>query len=100
MTGNIIVSTCCLGDMAVNAPQSEGAALGLGAFTAISPSQTCANYYLFSRNFLSNSSAENDLKEIACVVVGGVPEHPPSTHQNLSPMHTERLEDLSSDLGA
>ena len=30
VTGNIIVSTCCLGDMAVNAPQSEGAALGLG----------------------------------------------------------------------
>ena len=24
MTGNIIVSTCCLGDMAVNAPESEG----------------------------------------------------------------------------
>ena len=44
MTGNIIVSTCCLGDMA--------RVLGLcprtrsGAFTAISPSQTCANYYL------------------------------------------------------
>ena len=30
VTGNIIVSTCCLGDMAVNAPESEGAALGLG----------------------------------------------------------------------
>ena len=54
MTGNIIVSTCCLGDMAVNAPSSLGCALGLGgggggglglAFTAISPSQTCANYY-------------------------------------------------------
>ena len=39
MTGNIIVSTCCLGDMAVNAPSDSG------AFTAISPSQTCANYY-------------------------------------------------------
>ena len=25
VTGNIIVSTCCLGDMAVNAPVSEGA---------------------------------------------------------------------------
>ena len=52
MTGNIIVSTCCLGDMAVNAPSSSGCALGLGggggggAFTAISPSQTCANYYM------------------------------------------------------
>ena len=52
MTGNIIVSTCCLGDMAVNAPSSSGCALGIGggggggAFTAISPSQTCANYYL------------------------------------------------------
>ena len=30
MTGNIIVSTCCLGDMAVNAPSSSGCALGLG----------------------------------------------------------------------
>ena len=36
MTGNIIVSTCCLGD----APSDSE------AFTAISPSQTCANYYL------------------------------------------------------
>ena len=34
MTGNIIVSTSCLG-----APEDEG------VFTAISPSQTCANYY-------------------------------------------------------
>ena len=33
MTGNIIVSTCCLGDMAVNAPRPGGG----GAFTAISP---------------------------------------------------------------
>ena len=40
MTGNIIVSTCCLGDMAVNAPEDSG------AFTAISPSQTCANSVL------------------------------------------------------
>ena len=51
MTGNIIVSTCCLGDMAVNAPSSSGdegafAPEDEGAFTAISPSQTCANYYL------------------------------------------------------
>ena len=30
MTGNIIVSTCCLGDMAVNAPSSSGCALGHG----------------------------------------------------------------------
>ena len=30
MTGNIIVSTCCLGDMAVNAPLSSGCALGFG----------------------------------------------------------------------
>ena len=30
VTGNIIVSTCCLGDI------------------AISPSQTCANYYLMT----------------------------------------------------
>ena len=37
MTGNIIVSTCCLGDMAVNTPpppppppESEGCTFGLG----------------------------------------------------------------------
>ena len=30
MTGNIIVSICCLGDMAVNAPSSSGCALGHG----------------------------------------------------------------------
>ena len=67
MTGNIIVSTCCLGDMAVNAPESEGAARGLGgggggAFTAILPSQTCANYYLShtSANFTSISSSTRE----------------------------------------
>ena len=55
VTGNIIVSTCCLGDMAVNAPSSSGCALGLGgggAFTAISPSQTCATYYIVCLIFM------------------------------------------------
>ena len=43
MTGNIIVSTCCLGDMP---PRPRAAPSDTGAFTAISPSQTCANYYV------------------------------------------------------
>ena len=30
MTGNIIVSTCCLGDMAVNAPSDTGGGGGGG----------------------------------------------------------------------
>ena len=30
MTGNIIVSTCCLGDMAVNAPRVQGLGGGGG----------------------------------------------------------------------
>ena len=53
MTGNIIVSTCCLGDMAVNAPSALGCALGLrGVYSHIATSQTCANYYLMSEELL------------------------------------------------
>ena len=48
MTGNIIVSTCCLGDIALNAPESEGA----------SPSQTCANYYLVTSLAHINSNTK------------------------------------------
>ena len=45
VTGNIIVSACCLGYYGSKQPSSSGCALGLGAFTAIVPSKTCANYY-------------------------------------------------------
>ena len=42
VTGNIIVSTCCLGDMAVNAPESEGAARGLrGIYSHITLTNMC-----------------------------------------------------------
>ena len=34
--------------MAVNAPSPKGAAGGQGAFTAILPKTTCANYYITS----------------------------------------------------
>ena len=49
MAGNITVSTCCLGGMAVNAPRPRAAPSDWGeggAFAAISPSQTSASYYL------------------------------------------------------
>ena len=59
MTGNIIVSTCCLGDMAVNAPSSSGCALGHGGvYSHITLANMSYNYYLSVPKFDGKSTIE------------------------------------------
>ena len=65
MTGNIIVSTCCLGDMAVNTPSSSGCALGHGG--------------VYSHITLANMSVQNMNIITACELSCWVDNSPMSS---------------------
>ena len=47
-TVSLVIAHVCEGDMAVNAPVSEGAARGRGGVYSHITKATCANYYITS----------------------------------------------------